>query len=155
MIYNDSYKGLDDLGEAVERTVKALTVEAHRFDFIAVRGCSGMLVGAPVSLRIGKPLVVVRKPDENSHSYGRSVINDGRARGRYLFLDDFVSSGTTERAVIDGLRVAAPSATYVGNFQYCRNWEEAGGGLPDRYLGEFVWQSLEDVANDDAWASVA
>jgi adenine/guanine phosphoribosyltransferase-like PRPP-binding protein len=146
MIYNDSYKGLDDLGEAVERTVKALTAEAHRFDFIAVRGCSGILVGAPVSLRINKPLVVVRKPDENSHGYGKSavLVNADRAYGRFLFLDDFISSGATERAVLEGLQKHAPEATYVGSFEYCRRYTADTEG-------QFIWQTDDD----DVLASVA
>lgn len=144
MIYNSSYKGLDDLGEAVERTVKALSEHLDKFDFIAVRGCSGMLVGAPVSLAIGKPLVVARKPTEDSHSWSGKLINDAHAHGRYIFLDDFISSGATERAVIQAIEEARKNdwqkCEYVGSYEYCSGWEYDTGSYDNgHYKGKLIW----------------
>lgn len=142
MIYNDSHMGLDDLAKTVERTAKALLEHKDRFDFIAVRGCSGMLVGAPVSLKIDKPLVVVRKPEERSH--GRGLVNYQHAEGRYIFLDDFISSGATERATREALRENAPDTEYVGSFEYCRGdkWD----GTNYVYAGKWSWKHCESVA---------
>lgn len=139
MIYNDSYRGLDDLGEAVDRTEKALREIADKFDFIAVRGCSGMLVGAPVALRLGKPIVVVRKPGENSHQWASSVVNEKHAHGRYVFVDDFIATGNTRDAVTEALDGVA---TPVGTYEYCGNhdWQRR------TYNGKLVQFELEDVA---------
>jgi adenine/guanine phosphoribosyltransferase-like PRPP-binding protein len=89
---------LGDLGDVVEETVKQL--EPHRIDFdhIIVTGVSGIVVGAPVSLALGKNLLVARKSGEDCHNYhplvGAKLVKNG---DRVLFLDDFVSSGNTRR----------------------------------------------------------
>lgn len=93
---NDGHD-LDGFAETVKQTVKDLRARASDFDFIVVTGMSGVLVGAPVSLAVGKPLVVRRKPNDDSHSYVKSI-NRFAAVGRGLFLDDFVFSGDTEAA---------------------------------------------------------
>lgn len=142
MIYNDEYRGLDDLGDAVDRTAKALGEIADKFDFIAVRGCSGMVVGAPVALRLNKPLVIVRKPEEDSHSFGRSVINAQNAHGRYIFLDDFIASGATHRAVQEMLSLF-DDASEVGTYEYC-----SGRSSFDlrTYAGKLEMFELDEVA---------
>ena len=40
------------------------------FDTIAVRGVSGLLVGAPLSVFLEKNLLIVRKTTEDSHADG-------------------------------------------------------------------------------------
>lgn len=119
MIYTDS--SLDDLSAVVNRVSDDLMRHADKFDFIAVRGCSGIVVGAPVALAINKPLVIVRKEDESSHDYGkgRRLVNYRRAHGRYLFLDDFVAGGATRRAVKDTISECCPTDTeYAGSYLY-------------------------------------
>jgi adenine/guanine phosphoribosyltransferase-like PRPP-binding protein len=126
MIY-DGLGGLDNLQATVDQTVMNLRLHADEFDFIAVRGCSGMLVGAPVSLALDKPLVVVRKPDEKSHQWGGCVVNVNRARGRYVFLDDMVSSGMTRDAVVEALADIAGTeyaATYLYHPARWRAWAD-------------------------------
>ena len=83
----------DDLLATVDRAIMELTPHLGEFDSIAVRGVSGLIVGSPVALHLGKPLVVARKPSEIAHSSG--VSNDRNAGRRYVILDDFVSSGAT------------------------------------------------------------
>lgn len=115
MIYD--YQGLDDLQEVTDRTVEYLRRHKDKFDFIAVRGFSGALVGSPAALRLNKPLVVIRKPDESNHQGCSALINGRYASGRYVFLDDFISSGATERAVSSALT----DCTYAGRFLYDRD----------------------------------
>jgi adenine/guanine phosphoribosyltransferase-like PRPP-binding protein len=115
MIYN-WVDGLDDMQAVVAQTVMDLRLHADEFDFIAVRGSSGMLVGAPVSLALDKPLVVVRKPDEKSHQRSGDVINWHRAHGRFIFLDDMVASGRTREEVLKGLK--GHRASYVATYLY-------------------------------------
>lgn len=89
-----------DVRAEVEAAVAALS--GVEFDTIAVRGVSGMMVGVPLSLELGKPLVVVRKPEERAHS---SMLANGRHLGSsYIIVDDFKATGDTMRAVRDGIR---------------------------------------------------
>lgn len=106
------------LQSIVQRTVKDLTPHAGEFDVIAVRGVSGMVVGAPVSITMGKPLVVVRKENELAHS-GPIANNTYAVHGtRYLILDDFVAMGTTVREImfmLDDYRMIL-AGTYMYGF---------------------------------------
>lgn len=99
MIYSLS-GDLSDMAVVATRTTKALRERREEFDSIAVRGMSGALIGSIVSVRLKKPLVVVRKPGEEAHGSGLAV-NAGNVGKRVLFLDDFVSTGRTKRAVIE------------------------------------------------------
>jgi adenine/guanine phosphoribosyltransferase-like PRPP-binding protein len=120
----DAHGNLDDLEAAVRKTTKYLREHSEKFDFIAVRGMSGVLVGAPVALRLRKPLVVVRKPGEDQHSYGK-LVNGKHATGRYVFLDDFISGGGTR----DAVKQALAKCTYAGTYLYhSRPWDNGQTG---------------------------
>lgn len=88
------------------------------FDAFAVRGNSGVLFGGALAARMHKGIILVRKPDDRSHS-GMSV--EGWTAGKkYLFLDDFVSSGATRRDVITAVRDNQffNHYQYVGDYLY-------------------------------------
>ena len=105
---------LADLRDVVNATIAGLQPHLTEFNSIAVRGVSGIVVGAPVALALGKPLVVIRKPTENAHTSRHA--NTGQIGARYVFLDDFVASGKTRKAVADAIADAGgptcPYATY-------------------------------------------
>ncbi len=103
MIYG--YKGgLDDLRAVVDMTTRLLGDHRSEFDFIACSGMSGVVVAAPVSLALHKPVVIVRKPeDQNLHHRGSDVISDKQARGAYVIVDDFISSGRTLKFIWETL----------------------------------------------------
>jgi adenine/guanine phosphoribosyltransferase-like PRPP-binding protein len=84
------------LREIVKRCVEQLKPHAKEYDSIVCTGVSGMLVGPIVAYRLHKPLVVVRKEGTPSHT---SKLVEGQLGNRYVFLDDFVSIGTTLRRV--------------------------------------------------------
>lgn len=107
--------------DAVRDTVAALTPHKDKFDSIVVRGISGLIVGAPVALRLNKPLVVVRKED-GAHS-SRPVETMGRMGRRLLFLDDFVSTGETRTAVLDAIGEEDAYADLVGEYLY-QGWPD-------------------------------
>ena len=115
MIYHGE-SGLADIGDTVKQAVMDLGPHKSKFDFICVTGMSGALVGAPVAIRLGIPLVVVRKPGDLSHS-SRLMINGGAAHGKYLFLDDFISIGMTFRR-IHRFMADLKSAEYAGSYLY-------------------------------------
>jgi len=121
VIYSGTGAGdLSDLADTVKRTVDTLKPFKDRFDFIAVSGMSGALVGAPAALRLNRPLVIVRKNSDDHHGGRGEVINRQAVKGSYVFLDDFISSGTTQRYVIDKLSEhdADGGVEHVGDLLY-------------------------------------
>lgn len=124
MIYHgnrcdDGRGSLTDLGRNVDRTVEALQPFSGHFDAIICTGMSGTLVAAPVSLRLGKVLAVVRKEEsgkDRTHDFetilGRMDIHGKRV----LFLDDFVSGGYTRSRCFRA--VAKCGGTVVAQYLY-------------------------------------
>lgn len=101
MIYQTD--DLSDFHSVVELAVKELKPHTRKFDSIAARGVSGIAIAAPVAFLLKKPLVVVRKDTEMRHS-SRVVEGIKDIGSRYVFLDDFISGGTTLREVITAIR---------------------------------------------------
>jgi orotate phosphoribosyltransferase len=96
-IYNGYRDETKDLAELVARAVLLIKPHTYEFDSIVVTGVSGLIVGAPVALALGMPLVIIRKQDEQAHTSLNPGI--GLIGYRYLFLDDFMSSGATRNRV--------------------------------------------------------
>lgn len=117
MIYSGTYD-LTDLDKTVEATYSELKPKRHRdrFDFIAAMGMSSVTVASPVALALGKQLVIVRKTSDTSHSGAQRIVGRNLKGRRYIFIDDFVSSGATFKQVRDELRRAG--ARCVGQFMY-------------------------------------
>ncbi len=101
MIHYDCERGLSDLPDAVMKAIRDLTPHASDFDSIAVQGVSGCLLGSPVAIALGKPLIVVRKDTDLTRACQHvSVVENARNAGRrVLFLDDYVGQGKTLRDV--------------------------------------------------------
>lgn len=129
MIYHGNHGSLIDLEKNVRRVTIGLREHTAEFDFIAVSGMSGVIVGAPAALRLRKPLVIVRKEsDENTHHSGGSFIGRDQMHGRYVVVDDFTSTGHTLEFI-------------VGRVDASGVWEL---GKPPEYIGFFSYA-------DDAW----
>lgn len=96
----------EDLQVAVDNAVSRLASRLDWFDVIVVQGTSGMSVGFPTALELqargwrGK-IVVIRKEGEDSHGgmYVGLRYSEKLTGLRCLFLDDFVSMGTTRARV--------------------------------------------------------
>lgn len=66
-----------------------------RFDTLVGRGISGALVVPILAHALKKNFVIVRKPDDGSHSeFGI----EGTLGSRWIFVDDLIDSGATFRA---------------------------------------------------------
>jgi adenine/guanine phosphoribosyltransferase-like PRPP-binding protein len=121
----DSYDlhGFDD---AVRAAVRTLKPHAHEFDNIAVRGMSGVIMGAPVSLILKKELIVVRKPNEDNHQYRGNVINARvlHASPRCLFLDDLIAGGDTYYSTKE--EIEKRGGEFVATYLYQYNHYEEG-----------------------------
>jgi adenine/guanine phosphoribosyltransferase-like PRPP-binding protein len=87
-----------DLRESVTAAIRTVEPHVEDFDTIVVQGVSGMSIGFPLALALGVDIVVVRKAGEDNHSSKKTagVYLGGR---RCLFVDDFVSGGTTKERV--------------------------------------------------------
>lgn len=97
------------------------------FDAIAFRGGSGAITMA-LAVPLGIPMLFVRK--DASHAYTNvegkfpgHELRQGVGRGRYVVVDDFVSSGATLRAVREALgprakcvAVALYNASSIGGY---------------------------------------
>lgn len=86
------------LRDTVYRIAKEIDNLDMRPKFIAVRGVSGVSIGAAVSYYTSIPLVVVRKDSEQTHSNG-TVQGLYDLCGDYVIVDDLIDSGATVRAI--------------------------------------------------------
>lgn len=68
-------------------------VRGVKIDAIAVRGVSGAVIGGALSVSVGLPLVIVRKPNDGTHSC--YSVEYGEDFSAYAFVDDLISSGST------------------------------------------------------------
>jgi len=103
--------------EAVERCLTAVTPILGDIEAIAVRGASGMTVGGVLAYIVKKPLIVIRKKGESVHVNSVHTGNVPCERGKILWLDDFVASGHTYKAVIEALgEVPAYSLLYSQDY---------------------------------------
>lgn len=88
-------QALDDLAGVIERArVRLADVD---FDTLVGTGLSGAVVVPALALALNKQFVIVRKPHDGSHHEGHLV---GHLGQRWIFVDDFVSSGRTRDRVV-------------------------------------------------------
>lgn len=120
-----------NLESVIEHAKKALA--DVDFDTLVGTGFSGAVVIPSIALAMGKKFVLIRKDNDDSH-HGRGRLL-GELGERWIFVDDFVSSGRTRRRVIDKIAAevknyremgyAAPDSKFVGQYMYV-NYSETG-----------------------------
>ena len=125
-------EALFNLSEVIEGAKKHLAdVE---FDTLVGTGFSGSVVVPSLALAMGKKFVLVRKETDDSH-HGRGRLL-GQLGSRWIFVDDFVSSGRTRQRVIekvydawseDGVKA---KAEMVGQYMYVNHFNAACGFHP-------------------------
>jgi adenine/guanine phosphoribosyltransferase-like PRPP-binding protein len=129
-----------------------------KFDFIAFRGYSGALVASLVASSLSKPLSLVRKRGDRSHStyghdcgeyveYDNSLIDTFLCKGRYIIIDDFIDTGKTLLKIKKAIdNESANNVVCVGVFLYnnsnsvnCKpNCISASGDLAPKFFKEFA-----------------
>lgn len=107
----------DKMKAARARVVKALKSHSEEYDFIAVTGLSGAVMGGIVSIALNKPLVLVRKETDVEH-HGNSVQMPYPCGKGYIFLDDFIKDGITLERVKNELIMWGRNREMVGFCQY-------------------------------------
>ena len=116
-----AYRTFDDLEAAVRCANVELREYADDFDAIVVTGMSGMSVGFPLALRLRKPIMVVRKDDDDCHQSGGCVVGMTKSQARFarlLWVDDFVSTGDTLYRVTEKVEAFSEGARVVGYYLY-------------------------------------
>jgi len=100
------------------------------FDTLVGTGFSGSVVIPALALAMGKKFVLIRKEtDDSHHGKGRLL---GELGKRWIFVDDFVSSGRTRLRVIekieDAKREYETTSEMVGEYMYV-NYSDVGPEL--------------------------
>jgi len=108
-----------------------MSLEDVEFEGFIGMGLSGSMVAPLLAYALGKRFAIVRKKSSpRSHSATPEGIESGLKDGdRWLFCDDFISTGETRKTVIDRIKTHhVGEVTYVGDYLYC------GGGYCTTYL---------------------
>jgi adenine/guanine phosphoribosyltransferase-like PRPP-binding protein len=90
------------------------------FDFIAVRGISGVFAGSLVSEVLEKPIAIVRKDDGCHSGYSVEYVLPEKENYKYIIIDDLVSSGNTISTIKNKVNKNL-SANCVGVFIYSQH----------------------------------
>jgi len=96
------------------------------FDTIVGTGFSGGIVIPSLALSLGKAFTLVRKDTDDSH-HGRGRLL-GELGERWIFVDDFISSGSTRFKVMNKIANEAArrnhDTQYVGQYMYVNHSEQ-------------------------------
>lgn len=96
------------LMETVDASARALEEWLKRtgecITHLVCTGVSGQSIAWPMSYKLGIPVCVVRKPNEDSHA--GSITGRGRIE-RYVIVDDIISTGNTIKCIRKALDDAA------------------------------------------------
>ena len=84
-----------------------------KYDTLVGTGLSGTLVVPHVARTLGKHWLIVRKPNDGTHSWHRA---EGELGKRWVFLDDFVDTGATRDRVIDVVHNEAGTQRFTTRF---------------------------------------
>ena len=87
------------------------------FDAIAFCGMSGALIAPSLAASLKREIIMVRKEDDcNNHSPYR--VEGYVSAQTYIFVDDFVGTGSTFEHVLTQIQGFAPHARCLGYYQY-------------------------------------
>lgn len=109
------------------------------FDTLVGTGFSGGVVIPALALAMDKKFVLIRKETDDSHHGGGQLL--GELGRRWIFVDDFVSSGITRRRVVNKINVEAPGLSeLIGQYMYL-GWSEnpEGYGRYDQLSSSEEW----------------
>lgn len=139
----------ESLKEAIAIFKHASRAVGFQFDAIAVRGNSGTLFGGALSVATSRPLILVRKQAELSHS-NMGVEGAVKAQ-RYLFVDDIMFSGHTFRSTVKSISDLGHGGKCVGVFLYNAGhyWFRDDNGVDHSNSGlRFNLPTIEKILKD-------
>ena len=107
---------LVNLKGIIDSTKKAL--RQVNFEGFVGTGLSGTMVVPALAYVMEKRFAIVRKPDDRGHHSSGTVESGLRHDDRWIFIDDFISSGATLARVISCMTSHSCDATYIGRYLY-------------------------------------
>ncbi|ASR77172.1 phosphoribosyl transferase [Mycobacterium phage MyraDee] len=94
------------------------------FDTMVGTGLSGTIAVTELARKLGKHYMVVRKPNDGTHS---SLPVEGKVGKRWVFVDDLVGTGRTLSRVFDAMSALTQgrgfATTFVGTFLYADEYD--------------------------------
>jgi len=108
------------------------------FDTVVATGLSGIPAATLLGNSMRKHILIVRKPDDTSNHHGGKSV--GELGQRWIFVDDFISSGATRRRVAEEV---VRLAEWNREFLY-RNSE-----VQPVYVGSYLFKDEEWVPSPD------
>lgn len=109
--FTRAFENLEDIADDVAHYLRGV-----EYDTMIGTGLSGTLVVPTLARILGKHWAIVRK----ERSVHTSIMVEGTIGERWLFVDDFVSSGTTRRTVQAAVRDLGIPTVFVGTCEYER-----------------------------------
>jgi hypothetical protein len=114
-----------------------------KYDTIVGTGLSGTVFVSKVHTALRKNVAIVRKKNDGSHS-GNKV--EGAIGKRWVFVDDFMSSGRTFKRVAEIMFEEYPQSEFVGYYSYdgefftpAAELEQSRRWLKEMRIGPMVW----------------
>lgn len=121
-------KRLPNIIDKMEGLIKKLQ-KRKRVDAIAFTGTSGAAVAYPLSVKMGIPLICIRKAADASH-YSR-LYEGVTGVQQYIIVDDCIDSGDTVRRIKKEVKNHCPKAKPIGIFLYNHDyWRTRHGSVP-------------------------
>jgi orotate phosphoribosyltransferase len=116
----EAFKDMDNLIFRFERDLREANIKP--FDTIVGTGLSGALVVPTLARATESYFAIVRKPTDSSHS---NAPFEGTIGDRWVFVDDFISTGATLVRVVNTIKDASAQyggapTTFVGAWEYQR-----------------------------------
>jgi adenine/guanine phosphoribosyltransferase-like PRPP-binding protein len=111
--------------ERVARNL-ALDFEGVEYDTIVGTGLSGAVIVPQLARILNKYALIVRKPNDGSHSL---LPAEGKLGQRWLFVDDFIFTGTTRTRVINAVTELAAKRDYKTEYVGAYLYEEENNEL--------------------------
>lgn len=123
MSYFDSASDFQKFGDTINYLVKRIRDSKLKPQAVAARGTSGALVLMSVASKLKIPAIFIRKQTDNAHTDQHSRTSLSGAKN-YIIIDDFVSTGKTVDAIMEGVEECAglESSDCLGVFEYEKHY---------------------------------
>lgn len=105
-----------DLQGLVDKTIRRM--EGIKFEGFVGTGLSGTMVAPVLAYAMKKRFAIVRKQDDRSHHSSGEVESGLQDGDRWVFIDDFTSSGSTRSRAVHAMNRHNPKAHLVGQYLY-------------------------------------
>lgn len=152
--YLQKVYNVSEFARTVKRTIQAAIRmrETIPFDSIAFTGSSGAAMAYILSAELGIPLICVRKETDNSHYTKSHGVLEGFVKAqRYVFVDDFISSGETFRKVKEVVEGKLYRAQCVGIILYAASRKDHDRVIDGKNHSIFTAWEGEDDGYDEGW----